>query len=306
MSPISEKFLRPIDDVVETLRNAKERGAKCSILIGAGCSVTADIPTAQGFVDVIKKKYPTKYNRADPKTYPGCMSELSVSEQRALIAEYVDKSKINWGHIALAQLIKEGYVDRVLTTNFDSLAVRACALLGIFPAVYDFASSQDFQPDKVPGQAIFYLHGQRTGFVLMNEPKVLKKQSELLAPVFTDAGSGRIWLVVGYSGDNDPVFDRLAEVKKFDNNLYWVGYLDNEPGQHVVDNLLSDEKEKDAYYVKGFDSDSFFVTLAQMLGCFPPEFVSKPFSHLENLFDNLTDYTFPKINAPVNAMWEST
>ena len=31
-----------------------------------------------------------------------------------------------------------------------------------------------------------------------------------------------------------------------------------------------------------------------MLECFPPKFVSKPFSHLEELFDTLTPYSVPK------------
>src|SRR6266540_4168096 len=104
-------MLREIEDVVETLKNAKDRGKKCSILIGAGCSVTAGIPTAQGFVDVIKERYPRDYDRADEKTYPKCMSQLAIDEQRSLIIEYVDKAKINWAHIALAQLMKTGYVD---------------------------------------------------------------------------------------------------------------------------------------------------------------------------------------------------
>lgn len=55
------------------------------------------------------------------------MNELALSERRDLIARYVDTAKINWAHICIAQLMKYGYVDRVLTTNFDSLIVRACA-----------------------------------------------------------------------------------------------------------------------------------------------------------------------------------
>ena len=39
-----------IEHVIETLKNGKSRNKKCSLLIGAGCSVTADIPTAEGFV----------------------------------------------------------------------------------------------------------------------------------------------------------------------------------------------------------------------------------------------------------------
>jgi len=287
---------REIEDIVETLKNAKERGKNCSVLIRAGCSVTAGIPTAQGFVEAIKKpgKYPRAYERAKEKTYAHCMAELGDSEQRDLIASYVDKALINWGHIALAQLMKAGFVDRVLTTNFDSLMMRACSLLGLFPATYDLAASQLFRRGKVYDRAIFYLHGQRTGFVLINTTPAFDKHFELLAPVFEDAGTERVWLVVGYSGETDPVFEHLARIERFDNNLYWVGYKDNEPAPRLRERLLI--AGKSAFYIKGYDSDSFFVTLARKLNIFPPDFVGKPFSHLENLYSTLMPYTFPNTN----------
>ena len=65
-----------------------------------------------------------------------------MGARRRLIEEKVDDARINWAHIAIAQLMKAGYVDRVLTTNFDPLIVRACALVGKSPVVYDFAVSQ--------------------------------------------------------------------------------------------------------------------------------------------------------------------
>ncbi len=88
---------RSIDEIVETVRRAKERERGCSLLIGAGCSVKAGIPAASGFVDVIRERYPFAYERAEPKTYARCMAQLMVSEQRDLIAEYVDKSKDQLG-----------------------------------------------------------------------------------------------------------------------------------------------------------------------------------------------------------------
>jgi uncharacterized ferredoxin-like protein len=62
---------RSLDDVIEARRdnrNTRERG--CSLLIGAGCSVTAGIKTAAGFVKLIKQHFGTAYNRASDKTYP--------------------------------------------------------------------------------------------------------------------------------------------------------------------------------------------------------------------------------------------
>ena len=183
---------RKIDDVVETLRKAKELGRSCGLLIGAGCSVKAGIPTAPGFVKIIQKEYQQAYKRAQEKTYAQCMAQLAQGQRRDLIASYVDKAKINWAHICIAQLMKMGYIDRVLTTNFDLLVARACALLGHFPAFYDFAASQNFNPADIFDQAVFYLHGQYTGFVLMNTNKEIKKHSKFLAPVFKDAGLGRV------------------------------------------------------------------------------------------------------------------
>ena len=282
---------RGIDDVEEALRNAKARGKKCALLIGAGCSVRADIPTASGFVDLIKNEWPVAYKRAATKTYSQCMAQLADGERRDLIADKVEKAKINWAHIGIAQLMKEEYVDRVLTTNFDPLVLRACALVNFFPAVYDFAASQRFNPAYTPEQAIFHLHGQHTGFVLLNTKEQVNELSTFIEPLFEDAWRGRLWLVVGYSGENDPVFEHLTRVKRFDQRLYWVGYQNNEPPPHVREHLLSESKS--AYYVRGFDADSFFVSLGQRLRCFPPEFVEKPFTHLDALLDRLASYVAP-------------
>jgi hypothetical protein len=99
------------------------------------------------------------------------------------------------------------------------------------------------------------LHGQYTGFILINTEEDFDRHSHLLGPVFEDAGGGRVWIVVGYRGENDPVFNHLARVSRFDNGLYWIGYQNAEAPKHVDDQLLT--PGKDAFYVKGYDADSF-------------------------------------------------
>ncbi len=289
---------RKIEDVVETIRNAHDSGRCCSLLIGAGCSVKAGVPLASGFVDIIKKDYPQAYKRAQTEganntpTYPQCMGQLTVNERHDLIAKHVDNAKINWAHVCISLLLQNGYVDRVLTTNFDLLVAKACALIHEFPATYDFATSQLLTRSRLPKKAVFYLHGQRTGFILINTTDDYDRHTGLLKPVFEDAGSGRVWIVAGYSGDNDPVFGHLANVPQFDNGLYWVSYKDNDPGQHVKEKLLCGGK--DAFLVKGYDADSFFVTLTQKLGIFPPDLVAKPFSHLSRILKILPSFPVPE------------
>jgi tetratricopeptide (TPR) repeat protein len=297
--------LRTLEDVVEALRHAKDRDKKCSLLIGAGCSETAGIPTASGFVKEIERRYPCAYTHAKQKTYPACMSALPPGDRRDLIASYVDKAKINWAHLGIAQLMKGGFIDRVLTTNFDPLVVRSCAMAGFFPAVYDSAASKLFRPEDIFDQAIFHLHGQRAGFVLMNTEAECSKHKESLAPVFTDAGSGRVWLVVGYSGANDPVFDLLANTEVFHRGLYWVvNGEDTEPESHVIERLLKPEG-KCAFYVRTTGADEFFVSLTQKLDCFPPQVIGDPLGRVKEDLDRILPYKLPGSSSETDIVEET-
>lgn len=201
--------------------------------------------------------------------------------------EAVNAAKTNWAHVAIAQLMKHGYVGRVLTTNFDPLIQRATALVGTFPAVYDLASGPRFVEHFVAPQAVFHLHGQYSGFVLLNTPDAMAKHAEVLQPVFEAIGAGQPWLIAGYSGRNDPVFDQLARFGQFEYNAYWVNYFD-EPLEPHVENLLSTSRS--AHLVNGYDADTFFIHLARELECFPPEFLGMPFQHMLQRLETLTDW----------------
>ena len=219
------------------------------------------------------------------------MDELTKGERRELIERKVKDAKINWAHVCVGQLMKEGYVGRVLTTNFDSLVMQACSLLQFLPAVYDFGEGGEFKRHFIPEPAVFYLHGQFTGFVLRNTTEECSEHVKALRPVFEEACQDRPCIVVGYSGQNDHIMDCLTAIPEFDYGLHWANYADEEPTKAVREGLL--QKGKDAFYMRGHDADDFFVTLAQKLGCFPPAFVAKPFSHLEKCLNTLTRYKHP-------------
>lgn len=288
---------RDIDDLVQTVQDAHRNGVGVTLLIGAGCSVKAGIPLADEFVERIRERYPRAYGRAVEKSYTECMRQLGPGHRRDLIASYVRNARINWAHVCIALLMKHGYVGRVLTTNFDNLTVRACALLGEFPAVYDLAALQTFNPADIPDKAVFHLHGQHTGSSLLNTKEEMEKQFEFLGPVFEDNDRRRTWIVVGYSG-NDPVFTHLAKVSQFKYELYWVGYRNSEPAEHVRSRLLHPDKY--AFYLGGYDADSFFVTLTQKLGLFPPSFVGDPFTYVADLLETLTSFGFAQDDMTVD------
>lgn len=287
-------YIRDMKHVVKALERAKARDndRKCILLVGAGCSVTAGIPAADGFVELICDRFSEEHKNAekraegDPsKMYALCMEELDEDDRHELIVDQVKNKPLNWAHIAMAQLIKEDYIDIVLTTNFDNLIVRACALLGEYPAIYDFTTSQDFTPQRIADRSVFYLHGQYTGFAQSNTENETDKQTEKLRLVFKEALAGRVVIVVGYSGESDPLSGLLEETRCFGRRLYWIGYKSPEPPAHLRQELL--QKGRDAHYIDSQGADDFFVQLSRGLNCFPPELFEKPLTHLGGILDGI-------------------
>ena len=275
--------------IAEQLRWAKDKGYSTAVLLGAGMSVSAGIPAANGVIKEIEKEFPKLCAKCSDETYSAYMKLLPPAHRKHLIGNFIDNAKINLAHLYLGALVKEGYVDRILTTNFDPLVARSLALYNIYPAIYDIAASQSFIAEDVAQLSLFYLHGQRDGFVLLNTKEEVNKHSEKLGDVFEDANRGRCWLVIGYSGDNDPVFNRLAEISEFRHNLYWIGYKDNEPDKHILENILQ-PKDKCGKFVNGYDADSFFLELAKELELPEPQIISKPFSHLKEAISTIAEY----------------
>ncbi|WP_223596704.1 hypothetical protein [Neobacillus bataviensis] len=289
-------YERQIEDVVDALQKAKDDRIKVNLLIGAGCSVTGNIPTADGLINKIKELYPRDYKRANPKDYATCMSKITPIERRNLIMSVVKDSKVNWAHIAIAQLLKNNLVNRIITTNFDNLVHKACSLVGEFPAIYDLTTSKDFRTDLLFDKSVLHLHGQHTGFVLCNTGDEVNIQAQILKPVFDQLNQNSLWIVVGYSGNNDPIFQLLTEKDLFENRLFWVGYKDSNPNENLKKKLFSEEKY--AFYIRGYDADSFFVLLAQKLGCFPPNFIKSPFTYLAETMETISRYEAPVFTQP--------
>jgi tetratricopeptide (TPR) repeat protein len=276
--------------IAEKLRKLRDSGNAAVILIGAGVSKSAGIPLAGEMVEDLKKQYPQLCEQCKNDTFPSHMALLAPMERRDFIGKYIDQAKINLAHLYLGALVKEKYVDRILTVNFDPLILRSLSLYNIFPAIYDFAASQHFIPGEAAELSAFYLHGQRDGFVQLSTEDEVRAHSEKLKPVFTEVSSKRCWIVVGYSGENDPVFERLSEIDVFQNKLFWIGFKDNEPAEHVGKKILN-PINRYSYFVKGYDADSFFLQLARELKLSEPDIISKPFTHLKEEINTLAQFT---------------
>ena len=279
------EIVRCFEDVLETLQRAHARGEKTTLLIGAGCSVSSGIPQAHELVVQIEQEYPRAAQRASARTYEAYLEELSPGERRELLGRFVREARVNSAHLAIAHLMKIGFVDRILTTNFDPLLSRACALAGEFPTVYSVPHMAISELKELPEKAIFYLQGQGVS-QSRSLPRVLRA-------VLEETSKERPWLVVGYSGTDSTLFPRLATQRTYESRLYWIGNDQEPPATIVTHKLLRPGKE--AYWVPGFTADSFFVQLVRHLGGFSTDFADRLLEHPQAILDTLSPAIQPDL-----------
>jgi tetratricopeptide (TPR) repeat protein len=266
-------------EIAETFRNRRDDGKPGHVLIGAGCSKSAGIPLARELVDEILKRHATMCERrfcGVRPSYGAAMSALSPNERRDLITPYIDHASINWGHIALAAMLKGGEIDTVLTVNFDNLLARACGLLGIYPATYDFGAAPFERLAGIASPAIIHLHGQGHGMVLMNTEEETRAHAQKVAPVLRRSLESRPMLVVGYSGDADDLFAALRAGYSGGERLYWLTYDDAPPA--ALRDFMKDHPH--IHHFGGCDADRVLIEIARGCQCWPPKLFENPYEHL--------------------------
>jgi Tfp pilus assembly protein PilF len=266
-----------IQKIAERLKGARDRDRAAHFLLGAGCSITAGIPSGAKLVEQIHAEYPTHcagLKDEDRHSYGACMALLSRNERRDLIKPHLDNAKINWGTIAIAQLIAKNFVSRILTVNFDLVLENACGLLGLQPAVYDFGVAPVEDVTKIVSPSIIHLHGQSYGLVRLNTDEETSKHRAKLQPILKESLRTPL-VVVGYSGSADDIFKTLLKEFQSDDPIYWASH-EEEPKTHIRPFL---EREH-FHFVGGTDFDRFMIELAQSLNCWPPNLFANPLGHL--------------------------
>jgi len=282
--------LRDIGRIVSELKRCRPPSdLQCALVIGAGCSASANVPLTEDLVKRIRVDYPNAYDRADPKDYIHCMQEMTIADRQDLIRDAFSKApRINAAHLAIAQLVKSEVVRCVLTTNFDSLIVRACTFLGLEPAIYDFAAldSDYFSTRPVSeGPAVIHLHGQHFGLVQVNVPEEFTHNSRVYNRLFDHLDNDCVWILLGFSGRDNPTIEQLCQRPNFLHGLYWVAHGEKLPEPNILGTL--DQPGKGAFLVLGYDADGFFTSLARGLDCAQPKALSAPLSYVRDLVDRL-------------------
>ncbi|AAN53142.2 hypothetical protein HRJ35_02880 [Shewanella oneidensis MR-1] len=279
-----------VKDLAEYMRRAKRDNKPFVLFTGAGCSKSAGIPLASELVNEINEKHALDLkalSATDRYDYGRCMAALTKDDRRELLQDYIQKARINWAHIVQALLLEKGYIQRVLTFNFDNILSRSCGLLGLYPSIYDFTSANLDLLSLIIDPSIVHLHGQSHGFVQLNTEEETKRHAEKLSQFVANTLNQSPSIFIGYSGNADAFFPLLKDKFTDQKRLFWVGRSEKAP-HHVNENLIAPNNV--AHYLHHEDADRFFIELAQELECFPPKAFDDPYGHLLDQLEPVLEF----------------
>lgn len=265
-----------------SLKDAKDIGGAI-LLVGAGISVSAGIPPAFKLMKIAIENFPNYFTEEEQRLaqkdlnqlqYNDIMTKLPNVKRKELFKWFIEgneekrieKAKLNFAHIAIAELLKQGYFSRILTVNFDPLLIHACYMVGMYPlpAIYDLGSVERVNPELFNDPCIIYLNGQHVGQVQRNTTNQLTKHDPILQKVVHSTGCTKAWVVAGYSGENDPLMHALNELRPYNNWLYWLEYR-NQVIQKESHHFLENDEECKVIY--GCDADETFINITNLLRC---------------------------------------
>lgn len=275
------------------LRSLLMDGSEPVLLLGAGASITSGIPAAAKTVERVARWAWCKENGRHPSDmsirrsdywpwltaqpwykanvdagdlYPDAIDNLLgvKSDRREFFEQLINPSEIppSRGYVALTQILHQGWISTVLTTNFDQCLERAAIqhnrphrLVSIStPADYIMFSSapQDPQLIFLHGSVKHYTDRNLTGEVQFLDAQLVDRLKPLLRdhPV----------IVVGYRGAEASVMNDLflTQVSSggFLHGVYWC-VLDSDVGgpfpAHVTQLASQIGSNFQLVPIKGFD-----------------------------------------------------
>jgi NAD-dependent SIR2 family protein deacetylase len=219
--PLTEPEIKTVADLANDLTLAKDdvvsqgRG-RAIFLVGAGCSVSADIPPASGVAKHCAVKLAKIYSsgtfqddnsetaldwlhqegkvdlvgdyavKEDGSHWGALYSHFfeshlkSPNQQREIINEIIDAAsdRLNWAHACLGELVALRYVHTVLTTNFDQLVLQGIIRTGVLPVTADGLEALNRITGKPRRPQVVHLHGSMHTYNLRNSRTALNETSQ--------------------------------------------------------------------------------------------------------------------------------
>ena len=233
-----------------------------ALLVGSGVSRGAGIPTGwEVTLDLVRRQalaqgesyqsdwaiwYRTKF--AKEPSYSELVVKLGSSplERRAILHGYIEPTKedIEEGrklptraHLAVADLVHDGYIRVLLTTNFDRLLENALRERGVEPTIIDSVDAlKGAEPVVHTTCYLVKLHGDYKDARILNTDAELSQYppeyDDLLDRIFDEHGL----IVSGWSGEWDEALHRaIMRNPSRRYSLFWASHGQlTDAGERIV------------------------------------------------------------------------
>jgi NAD-dependent SIR2 family protein deacetylase len=255
-----------------------------ALLLGSGLSRTAGIPTGWEItLDLVRRialakgiaeqtDWATWYRTetGSEPNYSTLLAELAISpaERRSILHSYIEPDETERAegrklptaaHHAIADLVRDGYIKVIITTNFDRLLENALRGTGVEPTVVSSVDAlSGAEPITHSACYILKLHGDYKDARILNTDEELSgypaKYDALLDRIFDEHGL----VICGWSGEWDHAL-RAAMLRAPNRRypIFWA--LRGEPGSGAEEII----QQRKAQSVTITDADTFFTSVGQ-------------------------------------------
>ena len=221
------------------LIKAKKKG-EFILFLGAGASIQSGGPTTEAIVDDVVRRFGDATRAGGPGKYTEFYdileNRMARGDRQAVFREYFEHMDPSDGYMKLGELIKRGWFDVILTTNFDNMPERAFTELKLaLGSDYDrFVAGRDnddeigfFLRTPHPRIKLVKLHGDLGAGILDFTPlETLRFPPPLEENLRKLTRSNMLFM--GYSGRDKSV---LGVLNTEGNGIWWA----NLSGLHWAD-----------------------------------------------------------------------
>lgn len=271
-----------LDPMVSLAHAIHSRPRRYALLLGSGVSRSAGIPTGWeilgqliGRVRILEGDAGDGDNIAwfgkrfgEAPDYSRVVEHLGRTEyeRQELLREFFEPDTTTQGtgdkrptaaHKAIARLVKGGFVQVIVTTNFDRLVETALAEEGIHPTVLSSDNQVDGMVPLVHQQVIvFKLNGDYRDPSIRNTAGELREYGPATAGLLNQICESYGLIVSGWSGEWDLALRNAVmstTARRF--SMYWASRSEpTEPALSLI-------RAREADVVLGLDADRFFEEL---------------------------------------------
>ncbi len=244
------------------MRAKRESGSHPYVLVlGAGASLSSGTSLNRSVVERIVGAF-------DPQAFDAYLAQCSDDERFAILRDLVEGASPSIGYRALAELIRAGYFDVILSTNYDPLLEDAIVGLDMRRRDYLFLVHGVMDPDfiadhldnPVPRIKLLKLHGdlfyQRffyTGDEIERFPPPIQRALEIYL-------NHRDFLIVGHSMRDSDINRCLTEKG---SSIWHAG--PRPPSEEIARLMRLRRSEHNFISGDGGQFDSFFSHLRDAL-----------------------------------------